>query len=191
MFSHCPTRRPISPAPLMARVCRKTCREIVASLGSLAATRARAVTLMSFPVQDHGGRFAPAASSRPGTYLANLPGMPAEGEPPSSGAKSFILPRYLRFAQALALVSSGVAVGVAAGAATVSTSGCVQNCTGTPCPGDPPYRPPPGKDASSDVTGDAAGVAFGDASVDGGKTSGDASGGGPRPAPLLPRAWNA
>ena len=149
------------------------------------------MTFMSFLVQDHGGRVTPAASSRPGTYLASLPGMPTEGEPPSFGAKSFILPRYLRFAQALALVSSGVAVGIAAGAATVSTSGCVQNCSGTPCPGDPPYRSPPNKDASSDVTGDAAGAAFGDASVDGGKTSGDAGGGGPRPAPLLPRAWNA
>jgi len=137
-------------------------------------------------------------------------------EPSEPEASPYVLPRYLRFARRLALLSGTAAIGIAAGVATVSTSGCI-GCSGTPCPGQtiPPIKYP---DASHDTdNGDTTGAptdAFADTrdgadgmghdasatdaadagAVDaGGGDAGDAdgAGGGPRPAPLLPRAWIA
>ena len=89
----------------------------------------------------------------------------------------FVLPRYLRYARTLALLS-GAAVGIAAGVATISITGCVQTATGS-------YPPPPSRtqDSASDLASDGRGDP-----TDGGV---DLAGGGPRPAPRLPCAWLA
>ncbi len=108
--------------------------------------------------------------------------MPTKPETTDAEASFYVLPRYLRFARTLALVS-GAAVGIAAGVAVISTGGCETVCSGTPCPGQslPPF---PRKDASTDVSVDAGlSTPAPDAGSD--------TGGGPRPAPLLPRSWVA
>jgi hypothetical protein len=88
----------------------------------------------------------------------------------------FVLPKHIRFARSLALVSSA-AVGIAAGAALLTDSGCGTNCTGI-CN----YTPP--KDAATDVTPNVPDAAMADAlPPDAG------AGGGPLPAPPLPAAW--
>jgi len=118
-------------------------------------------------------------------------------EPPEPEAAPYVLPRYLRFARRLALLSGTAAIGIAAGAVTVSTSGCVRTCTG-PCGPEPP-PPITYPDASHDTgTADATDASAADAADAGaadaaGGDAGDTdgAGGGPRPAPLLPRAWIA
>jgi len=106
-------------------------------------------------------------------------------------ATPYVLPRYVRFARRLALLSGTAAIGIAAGAVTVSISGCVRTCMG-PCPGQPDDPPVSYPDASHDAgNGDTTGAptdAFFDAPHAG---DADGAGGGPRPAPLLPRAWIA
>ena len=97
--------------------------------------------------------------------------------------KPYVLPRYLRYARALALLS-GAVVGVAAGAAAVSSTGCT--CSGTPCPGQS-YQPPLTRDAASDLESDARM----DATQEAKDGAVDSGGGGPRPAPRLPRGWIA
>ena len=110
--------------------------------------------------------------------------MPLDENLPGSGENSYVLPRYLRYARALALVS-GAAVGVSAGVLIVSGSGFVGCCSGTPCPGQ--TIQPRSQDASSDVASESQSDAMTSAAPDGGDVDG---GGGPRPAPLLPPAWN-
>jgi len=120
--------------------------------------------------------------------------MADEPEPTEAREESYVLPRYLRFARTLALVS-GAAVGIAAGVAVISSSGCV--CSGTPCGGPVAVGVRPIPTDAADATADLgrhedSRIAPTDAVADGGARD-DASdtGGGPRPAPLLPRAWMA
>jgi hypothetical protein len=114
--------------------------------------------------------------------------MSEDAGPGTPLAGVFVLPKYIRFARSLALVS-GAAVGIAAGA-LLTTSACT-SCAGI-C-GDQVYVPP--RDAATDaVSGDArdASDASSEASTtdalppDGGAGSG---GGGPLPAPPMPPAW--
>jgi hypothetical protein len=117
----------------------------------------------------------------PGTDTASMSDVSFESESSDPEGEPIILPRYLRYARALALLS-GAAVGIAAGMAAVSTTGC-SSCSGTPC-GGPVYQPPPAQDAAANVGGHSGS----DAAVHGANDSG---GGGPRPAPRLPRGWIA
>ena len=116
--------------------------------------------------------------------------MPSDDETTRSPADvPFVLPKHVRFARSLALVS-GAVIGLAAGAA-VFGSGCGQSCSGT-CgffgvQGVQTY------DAQHDTPVDHA-----DARADGAADAGarevppDAHpGGGPRPAPRLPSDWLA
>jgi len=89
------------------------------------------------------------------------------------------LPRYVRFAQALALVSGG-AIAIAAGATVFASSGCIGNCTGI-CAA-PGLRPLP--DAGQEVS-DGGSDVMTDALPDAG------AGGGPLGAPPLPSSWLA
>lgn len=111
--------------------------------------------------------------------------MTDEPKPTEEHEGSYVLPRYLRFARTLALVS-GATIGIAAGAALISISGCESSCNGF-CGHQITMgvRPIPGSDAD-------AGAAPADAVVDAATSDGTSdTGGGPRPAPLLPRAWTA
>ena len=120
--------------------------------------------------------------------------MADEPKPTDDREGSYVLPRYLRFARTLALVS-GATVGIAAGVAVISISGCESTCSGF-CGHQVTMgvRPIPGSDAAdvgNDLGGGAdAGAASADAVVDAATSDGTSeTGGGPRPAPLLPRAW--
>lgn len=105
------------------------------------------------------------------------------------GDVPLVLPKHIRFARSLALVS-GAVIGIAAGTALI-TAGCAQNCSGT-C-GSYGVQPPAdlhrdgevehaaGPDGAADV--DARGVPPDGAAVGGP--------GGPRPAPRLPADWLA
>jgi hypothetical protein len=97
---------------------------------------------------------------------------------------AFIVPKYVRFARSLALVS-GLTVGVAAGATVFTASGCVQTCGG--CVGG--YGVAPAIDSGQDQN------ATKDAAPDGTPTNGaqaDAgTSGGPLPAPPFPASWLA
>jgi hypothetical protein len=101
----------------------------------------------------------------------------------SSSDAPFILPKYVRFARSLALVS-GAVIGIAAGAA-VFGSGCVQHCSGI-CGA---YGVLPPVDAQVDHDGGRADGAV-DADTRDVPPDGHA-GGGPRPAPRLPADWLA
>ena len=105
--------------------------------------------------------------------------MPPDDEKPSSpGDVSFVLPKHVRFARSLALVS-GAVIGIAAGA-TVFGAGCSSN-------GASAYP----LDAQSDRPVDRAGDGP-DGSADAPDVASDGdSGGGPRPAPRLPADWLA
>jgi hypothetical protein len=114
--------------------------------------------------------------------------MASDDEQRDGPQQPFLLPRYIRFARTLALVG-GAAIGVAAGVAIVGTSGC-QTCMGICGVPPPTYGVPPitsDASASADVAADAEHDATVDADHDAGAF--DGSGGGPRPAPMLPRAW--
>jgi hypothetical protein len=106
----------------------------------------------------------------------------------------FVLPKYLRFARSLALVS-GAAIGIAAGAAVIG-SGCGMSCSGicgaygVGLPIDAGYDRPTDTGA---IGSDSGADGSDGSSHDGGPQSppdGNA-GGGPRPAPPLPAAWLA
>jgi hypothetical protein len=106
----------------------------------------------------------------------------------SSGEAALVLPKHIRFARSLALVS-GAVIGLAAGAA-VFGSGCGA-CTGV-CgafgvqgvqPYDAQYDRP--VDRASDRADGAVDDGARDAPPDG------HAGGGPRPAPRLPADWLA
>lgn len=146
--------------------------------------------------------------------------MADEDDTRAAKADPYVLPRYLRFARTLALVS-GATVGVASGIAVISTSGC-SSCegicgevmgvrpntggqsgfmgttgiggylgtTGTGGAGGLMGIRPPDSDAS-DVgpDGGLSGDGAANPIVDGGSDDAGDTGGGPRPAPLLPRAW--
>ena len=104
-------------------------------------------------------------------------------EPIDAEAKPYVLPHYLRFARALALLS-GAAIGIATGAAVLSSSSCQPVCS-PGCAGAPGIGPM-FVDGSVDPSGN-------DAAAPPDAGSGDASdtGGGPRHAPVLPPAWIA
>jgi hypothetical protein len=146
--------------------------------------------------------------------------MANEDDTDAAKAGPYVLPRYLRFARTLALVS-GATVGVASGISVISTSGCSSSCngicgvmgvrpnnggesgfmgttgiggflgtTGTGGAGGLLGIRPPDSDASD--VGPDTGVSDDGAAnpiVDGGSDDAGDAGGGPRPAPLLPRAW--
>jgi hypothetical protein len=99
----------------------------------------------------------------------------------------FVLPKHVRFARSMALVS-GAVIGIAAGAAVFS-SGCVQNCSG--CAGSYGLQPP--IDAQYDTPVDHPGDrADGAVDADAREVPPDGhAGGGPWPAPRLPADWLA
>jgi hypothetical protein len=116
--------------------------------------------------------------------------MPPDDElPSSSGEVPFVLPKHVRFARSLALVS-GAVIGIAAGAA-VFGSGChydVGSQCSSPCG---TYGVQPGVDAQYDRPVDHSGDRA-DGSADAQEiASGGHGGGGPRPSPHLPAAWLA
>ncbi len=128
--------------------------------------------------------------------------MRIEPEVTGADARSYVLPRYVRYARALALVS-GAAIGIASGAAVISSSGCGCNGFCGSSPGLPPIHRdssvgPDTADADDGTVTDATvtdatapdATAF-DAALDAGSADASDTGGGPRPAPLLPRAWIA
>lgn len=121
--------------------------------------------------------------------MLKLPPMSPDDETTGTAAEvPFVLPKHVRFARSLALVSSAV-IGLAAGAAVLG-SGC-SSCNGI-CgvygvQGVQPY------DAQYDRP-----VNHGDARADGAVDAGARevppdghAGGGPRPAPHLPVDWLA
>lgn len=105
----------------------------------------------------------------------------------SPGCAPFVLPKHVRFARSLALVS-GAVIGIAAGAA-VFGSGCGgQTVCNGPC-GFPGVRA--AIDAQYDRPVDHANDRA-DGSADAREVASDGhSGGGPRPAPRLPADWLA
>jgi hypothetical protein len=104
----------------------------------------------------------------------------------SPGAAPFVLPKHVRFARSLALLSCAV-IGVAAGAA-VFGSGCVQHFGGVSAHGVQP-RFDAGDDTTMDHPGDHADGAV---EVDAGEVTPDGhAGGGPCPAPRFPADWLA
>jgi len=106
--------------------------------------------------------------------------MPLDDETTNApGEVPFVLPKHVRFARSLALVS-GAVIGIAAGAA-VFASGCFQNCSGCV---SAPLGVQPALDAQVDHSGDRADGAD-DAGAGQVPPDGHA-GGGPRPAPWLP-----
>jgi hypothetical protein len=120
----------------------------------------------------------------------------------------YVLPWYLRYARRLALLT-GATVGIATGVAVISSSGCETGCNGI-C-GHISGTGGAGGTAGILVNPDAAGfggaggvmgviVVPSDAATDGNDAAHpdalvdagpDDTGGGPRPAPVLPRAWIA
>ncbi|HXU02050.1 MAG TPA: hypothetical protein VN903_13850 [Polyangia bacterium] len=91
-----------------------------------------------------------------------------------------MLPKYVRFARSLALVSGAtIGLGIAVGSTVFTTEGCM-SCTGV-C-GD--YYKEPDASADHSANPDAE-----DAGEDGAPDAG--IGGGPLPAPPLPEAWLA
>jgi hypothetical protein len=83
--------------------------------------------------QLHGG----SCATSEGTTFAILFAMSAETR---------VLPRYLRYARSLALLS-GATVGFMAGATIVGGAGC-SLCMGTPCPENQPVDASQAQDAS-------------------------------------------
>jgi hypothetical protein len=118
----------------------------------------------------------------------SLMGPNDETTEPSSDAPPFVLPKHVRFARSLALVS-GAVIGIAAGAAVFgsgcSPTGCIGFCGsfGVQPPVDAEYDTPldhPHDRPDGAVDGDAREVP-----PDG------YAGGGPYPAPRLPADWLA
>jgi hypothetical protein len=107
------------------------------------------------------------------------------------------LPKYVRFARSLALVSGAtIGIGIAVGATVFTAEGCAQNCYGSPCGDYGVYGIPVNRDASGDgdhvVTPDAEDAGQdGDDGDDGASIADAGTGGGPLPAPPLPDAWLA
>ncbi len=120
--------------------------------------------------------------------MLNLPPMSPDDETTNSpGEVPFVLPKHVRFARSLALVS-GAVIGLAAGAA-VFGSGCGQSCNGI-C-GAFGVQGVQTYDAQYDAPVDHAGTRA-DGAVDAGareRPSDGHAGGGPRPAPRLPADW--
>jgi hypothetical protein len=114
--------------------------------------------------------------------------MPPDDETPSSlDDVPFVLPKHIRFARSLALVS-GAVIGIAAGAA-VFGSGCGGQTVCNGFCGFPGVQP--AIDAQYDRPVDHANDRP-DGSTDAREVASDGqSGGGPRPAPHLPADWLA
>ena len=121
--------------------------------------------------------------------MLKLPLMPADDERTDSPADvPFVLPKHVRFARSLALVS-GAVIGLAAGAAVFGSgcSSCNGICGAFGVEGVLPY------DAQYDTP-----VSHPDAHADGAVDAGARevppdghAGGGPCPAPHLPADWLA
>jgi hypothetical protein len=97
---------------------------------------------------------------------------------------AFTVPKYVRFARSLALVS-GLSVGVAAGSTVFTASGCGQSCAGV-CH---VYGVAPAIDAGQDqnATKDSAP----DGTPSDGMQADAGTSGGPLPAPPFPASWLA
>jgi hypothetical protein len=124
-----------------------------------------------------------------GMEYAGLPSMPlllSDDETTNSpGEVPFVLPKHVRFARSLALVS-GAVIGIAAGA-TVFGSGCES----TKCQGFCGFGVQAPVDAQYDRPVDRASDRA-DGSADAREVASDGhSGGGPGPAPRLPANWPA
>jgi hypothetical protein len=113
--------------------------------------------------------------------------MPPDDEsPPSPGDVPFVLPKHVRFARSLALVS-GAVIGIAAGAAVFGSGCSAHKCMGI-CG---VYGVQPPLDAQPERPADHAGDRA-DGSADTQQAPLDGHGaGGPRPAPRLPADWLA
>jgi hypothetical protein len=122
--------------------------------------------------------------------MLELPPMSPDDETTNASAEvPYVLPKHVRFARSLALVS-GAVIGLAAGAA-VFASGCGQSCNGI-C-GAFGVQGVQSFDAQYD-TPVSHPDAHADAVVDAGaqeRPSDGHAGGGPRPAPRLPADWLA
>ena len=118
--------------------------------------------------------------------MLELPLMPPDDEPPAHPTTFPFVPKHVRYARSLALVS-GAVIGIAAGA-TVFGSGCESTkCQGF-C-GFPGVRA--AIDAQYDRPVDHANDRP-DGSTDAKEVASDGhSGGGPGPAPRLPANWLA
>jgi hypothetical protein len=110
--------------------------------------------------------------------------MPGMDDAPTA-ADGSTLPKYVRFARSLALVSgAAIGLGIAVGATVFTAAGCGQSCMGFSCGS---YGVAVDRDASANHGGspDAQDAADGASMTDAG------TGGGPLPAPPLPDAWFA
>lgn len=106
-----------------------------------------------------------------------------------TAADGSMLPKYVRFARSLALVSgAAIGLGIAVGATVFTAAGCEQGCIGAPCGSYGVYGVSVDHDAGSDhVTNPDAE----DAGDDGASIADAGTGGGPLPAPPLPDVWLA
>lgn len=95
------------------------------------------------------------------------------------------LPRYVRFARSLALLSGAAGIGFAAGVTLFTAAGC--GCTGI-C-GD--YGVTPAVDSGRPANDGGGGEALDAEATDGPVNTGTGGSGGPLPAPPLPPAWLA
>ena len=103
---------------------------------------------------------------------------------PETGVK---LPRYIRFARSLALLSGAAGFGFAAGVTLLTAAGCGQSCAGI-CG---VYGVMPAVDAGQHVDQGGGGKALDGEALDGPVSTGTGGAGGPLPAPALPPAWLA
>jgi hypothetical protein len=97
------------------------------------------------------------------------------------------LPRYVRFARSLALLSGAAGIGFAAGVTLLTAAGCGQSCNGI-CG---VYGVTPAVDSGQPANDGGDGHALDAEATDGPVNTGTGGSGGPLPAPPLPPAWLA
>lgn len=97
------------------------------------------------------------------------------------------LPRHVRFARSLALLSGAAGVGFAAGVTLLTAAGCGQSCMGI-CG---VYGVTASVDAGQHHDGGGDGSVPDGEALDGPVNTGTGGAGGPLPAPPLPLAWLA
>jgi hypothetical protein len=104
-----------------------------------------------------------------------------------TAADGSTLPKYVRFARSLALVSgAAIGLGLAVGSTVFTAAGCNQGCTGICGAYGVSVDPDASGQADHSVNPDAE-----DAGEDGAPIADGGAGGGPLPAPPLPAAWLA
>ncbi len=104
---------------------------------------------------------------------------------PETGVK---LPRYIRFARSVALLSGAAGFGFAAGVTLLTAAGCIP----APCAGIcGVHGVVPAVDAGQHEDQGGGGDALDGEALDGPVNSGTGGAGGPLPAPPLPPAWLA